>query len=44
MYTKYFAWYRGRHFWTRDYFCVISGELTQTMIEEYLEHHFEPKV
>lgn len=36
--------YWGRHFWARGYFCVTSGELTQTMIEEYLEHHFEPKV
>lgn len=36
--------YWGRHFLTRDYFCVVSGELTQTMIEEYLEHHFQPKV
>ncbi len=36
--------YWGRHFGARGYFCVTSGELTQTMIEEYLEHHFEPKV
>ena len=28
--------YWGRHFWARGYFCVTSGELTQTMIEEYL--------
>ncbi len=25
-------------------FCVTSGELTEEMIKEYLEHHFEPKV
>jgi len=33
----------GRHFWARGYFCVTSGELTEKMIKEYLEHHFEPK-
>ena len=36
--------YWGRHFWARGYFCVTSGELTEEMIKEYLEHHFEPKV
>ena len=36
--------YWGRHFWARGYFCVTSGELTQEMIESYLEHHFEPRV
>lgn len=34
----------GRHFWARGYFCVTSGDLTEEMIKEYLEHHFEPKV
>ncbi len=33
--------YWGRHFWSRGYFCVTSGELTKEMIEEYLSHHFE---
>ncbi|VAW87500.1 Transposase [hydrothermal vent metagenome] len=33
-----------RHFWARGYFCVTSGDLTEEMIKEYLEHHFEPKV
>lgn len=33
--------YCGRHFWTRGYFCVTSGELTKEMIQEYLAHHFE---
>ncbi len=33
--------YWGRHFWARGYFCVTSGEMTKTMIQEYLEHHFE---
>ncbi len=33
----------GRHFWARGYFCVTSGEVTEEMINAYLEHHFEPK-
>ncbi len=32
-----------RRYWARGYFCVTSGELTEEMIKEYLEHHFEPK-
>ena len=36
--------YWGRHFWARGYFCVTSGDLTEEMIKDYLEHHFEPKV
>ena len=35
--------YWGRHFWASGYFCVTSGDLTEEMIKEYLEHHFEPK-
>ena len=35
--------YWGRHFWARGYFCATSGELTEEMIKNYLEHHFEPK-
>ena len=34
--------YWGRHFWARGYFCVTSGEVTDEMIQNYLEHHFEP--
>lgn len=34
----------GRNFWARGYFCVMSGWLTEEMIKNYLEHHFEPKV
>jgi len=34
--------YWGRHFWARGYFCVTVGEITQEMITNYLEHHFEP--
>ncbi|WP_067515405.1 IS200/IS605 family transposase [Endozoicomonas ascidiicola] len=36
--------YWGRHFWARGYFCVTSGKVTEEMIKEYLDHHFEPKV
>ena len=36
--------YWGRHFWARGYFCVTSGSVTDEMIKEYLEHHFEPKI
>ena len=36
--------YWGRHFWARGYFCVTSGNVTDEMIKEYLEHHFEPKI
>ena len=35
--------YWGRHFWAKGYFCVTSGDVTEEMIKEYLEHHFEPK-
>jgi putative transposase len=35
--------YWGKHFWARGYFCVTAGELTEEMIKEYLEHHFEAK-
>lgn len=34
--------YWGRHFWARGYFCVTSGQVTDEMIKNYLEHHFEP--
>ena len=35
--------YWGRHFWARGYFCVTSGNVTEDMIKEYLDHHFEPR-
>ncbi len=35
--------YWGRHFWARGYFCVTVGQMTEEMIEQYLEHHFESK-
>ena len=36
--------YWGRHFWARGYFCVTSGNVTDEMMKECLEHHFEPKI
>ena len=33
----------GRHFWARGYFCASSGQITDEMIKNYLDHHFEPK-
>ena len=35
--------YWGRHFWARGYFCATVGPMTEEMIKQYLEHHFEPK-
>ncbi len=34
--------YWGRPFWARGYFCVTGGEISEEMIKDYLEHHFEP--
>jgi putative transposase len=34
--------YWGRHFGARGYFCVTVGDMTEEIIKEYLEHHFEP--
>ena len=33
--------YWGRHFWARGYFCATIGKMTEEMIQDYLEHHFE---
>ncbi len=30
-------------FWARGYFCVYFGQVTEDMIKNYTEHHFEPK-
>ena len=35
--------YWGRHFWARGYFCATVGQMTEEMIKQYLEHHFEPR-
>lgn len=32
----------GRHIWARGYFCATVGQMTEEMIKQYLEHHFEP--
>ena len=34
--------YWGQHFWARGYFWATVGEISEAMIKEYLEHHFEP--
>jgi len=34
--------YWGRHFWARGYFCTTVGQITGKMINNYLEHQFEP--
>jgi putative transposase len=34
--------YWGRHIWARGYFCATVGQMTEEMIKQYLEHHFEP--
>ena len=34
--------YWGRHFWAKGYFCATSGQITDEMMQSYLEHHFEP--
>jgi putative transposase len=34
--------YWGQHFWARGYFCATVGQMTDEMIKNYLEHHFEP--
>ena len=34
--------YWGRYFWARGYFCTTVGQMTDEMIKQYLEHHFEP--
>ena len=33
--------YWGQHFWARGYFCATVGQMTEEMIKQYLEHHFE---
>jgi putative transposase len=31
--------YWGQHFWSRGYFCVSSGNVTEEMIKKYIENH-----
>ena len=35
--------YWGRRFWARGYFCVSVGNITEKLVKEYIEHHFEGK-
>lgn len=35
--------YWGQHLWARGYFAVSVGNVTQKMIKDYIEHHFEGK-
>ena len=32
----------GQHFWARGDCCATVGQMTDAMIQQYLEHHFEP--
>ena len=33
--------YWGRHFWARGYFSVTSGNVTDEMIDEYINNHVD---
>ena len=35
--------YWGQHLWARGYFAVSVGNVSTTMITEYIKHHFENK-
>ena len=35
--------YWGKHFWCRGYFSTTSGNVTDAMIDEYIEHHIDGK-
>lgn len=35
--------YWGRHFWAIGYGCWSTGNITNKMVDEYLEHHRKPK-
>jgi len=34
--------YRGRHFWAIGFGCWSTGNITDEMVNEYLEHHRSP--
>jgi len=34
--------YWGRHFWAIGYGCWSTGNITDEMVQEYLEHHRDP--
>ena len=31
----------GKHLWARGYFCVSVGNVSEEMMKNYIEHHFE---
>ena len=33
--------YWGKHLWGTGYFCISSGNITDEMIKDYIEHHKE---
>lgn len=35
--------YWGQHLWGRGYFAVSAGNVTASMLKDYIEHHFEEK-
>ena len=35
--------YWGQHLWARGYFAVSTGNVSTTMVTEYIQHHFENK-
>ena len=35
--------YWGQHFWAIGYGCWSTGNITDEMVDEYLEHHRRPK-
>ena len=40
----HFVWVmKYRLLWARGYFYATVGQMTEEMIKQYLEHHFEPK-
>lgn len=34
--------YWGKHFWARGYGAWSTGNVTESMVQEYLEHHRDP--
>ena len=35
--------YWGRHFWAIGYGCCSTGNITDEMVNDYLEHHRKPE-
>jgi putative transposase len=32
----------GKAFWAKKYFCATARQMTEELIKECLDHHFEP--